>query len=145
MPSGLDCYFYRDTGTYGSPVWTLQPAVRDLSKSGETGMADGSSRTTRFKTWVRTLKDIGLSFGYVKKTADATNYAAWRSAWLADTDLDLAIADGPIATTGTNYVRIQMGISKWEETEPLENVVMAQIELKVTDGDTHPPAVVTVS
>lgn len=141
---GLDGILYYDTATYASPTWAILPNVKDLQIPGDVGSAEGSSRAARWKSFERTLRELGLSFGYIKKVGD-TLYALLQTNFFTDVNMDVAIADGPIATTGTKYIRIQLGIFKWEQVEPLEGIVMANIEMKCVDGITHPPVVTTVA
>ena len=139
IPIGLDGYFYYNAGSYASPSWTLIPYVKDISSVNfEVGEADGSSRISRWRRRVRTLKDFSIEFSMVKDTSNETIQEVLRDAFINSTDVEFAVADGPIATAGTDYVRAAMGIFKYEETEGLEDVIMVNISLKLVPSSNDP-------
>lgn len=143
MTVGLDCILGRNTGAYSSPTWSSVLAVKDLTVPGEATKIDKSSRASIFKQYTMGQIALSLSFGLIRDD-DKTSYTAFRTAFLGRTTVDLAIADGVIATTGTIYMRMQLGVAKFEEKQGLEGAIEADVELVPTDGVTHPPAMVTV-
>lgn len=144
MPVGLDGIAYRNTGSHGSPTWSAILSVKDVTLPMSATKVDASSRAATIKQHKVGQVEMGIAFPMVRDD-DKTNYVAIRSACLARTPLDIAIADGPIATTGTVYCRMQVGVFKFEEKQPLEGVFESDIELGNTDAVTNPPVFVTVS
>lgn len=143
MTVGLDCILGRNTGVYASPTWSSILAVKDLTLPMEITKVPKDSRASPFKQNAIGQIAYSLSFGIVRDD-DKTSYVALRTAALSRTPVDLAVADGAIATTGTTYIRLQLAIAKFEEKQNLEGAIEADVELTVNDGVTHPPIAVTV-
>jgi hypothetical protein len=121
---GLDMYLYRNTGSYGTPTWVVVENVRDLNGADSMAEADVSRRGTAvtgsgFKQNEPTLREMSFDWEMVRDEADA-DFTALRTAYAARTLVEFAFADGAIATTGTNYFRIECKIFGFERSEPLE-------------------------
>ena len=140
---GLACKFYRNTGSPSSPTWTVIDNVTDVTMSLSTDIADVTTRgAAGWKAQVPTLKDGTISFEMIADKSDA-NYTALFNAFLNNTSLDCAAADGPIATTGTTYFRALFSISKFEITEALTDARRASVELVPTYSATQAPGFTT--
>lgn len=138
---GMNCKFYRNTGTYGSPTWTVIPITKDLSLKLS---KDKASIKTRGSTWEQTLpvhKKAPLDFKLLGDESD-TNFDAVRDAYVADTLLDLAIADDVIATTGTRYFRADYYVYDFSIDEPFDDR-SASVACDI-GYSTHTPAFTTV-
>lgn len=118
---GREAKLYYNTGSFASPTWTLMPQVVDLDWDAAASWADVSSRVSGFKMEAKALTGLIVNFGYRRRqgVSDAV-FTAIRGYALATTKQELAIADGAIATTTTQYLRatyqFEMGRS-----EPLED------------------------
>lgn len=142
--TGLDCKLYYNTGTYGTPTWTEIDNCRDLSMSREKGDADGSKRSSTWREKLTTLKDMSIEWEMVYDTEDA-NFAALKTAWDDNTNLDLAIADGAIATSGTEYTRAICKLFDFTEEQPLEDVVVVSVSAAPTPNSDQSPSFETVA
>lgn len=108
---GDDYYVYLNTGTQASPTWVLikaavNPSIDEapaIIKVPEAGSNDGS---------LRGYGDPVLSFTLNKDKGD-TNITTILTAAKAGTMKEFAIADGLIATAGTEYVRMESLISAY--------------------------------
>jgi hypothetical protein len=140
---GFNGKLYRNTGTYGSPTWNEVPNVKDLSVSIEKGEADASTRESSWKQVRGSLKDATIEFGMVYDTGDV-DWTALRDAFLNSTPVELAIADGAIATNGTQYLRVSVEVMKFSTTQALAEVFTTDVSCKPTRAD-NAPAFVTVS
>jgi hypothetical protein len=143
MKIGLEMKLYRNTGTYESPTWTEMTNVRDVTLNLEKGEADVTTRGSGgFRATKGTLKDASLEFESVYDPDDA-DYVALETAYFNDTALDVAVADGDIAVSGTKYIRAEMEVFSFSRSEPLEEGVTVSVSMKPTYS-AHPPAQVTV-
>lgn len=139
----LNAKLYRNTGTYATPTWNEVPNVRDLTVSLDKAEADTSTRLGKFKTVRGSLRNVSIDWGMVQDPADA-DWIALRDAFLNDTQVDLAVADGPIATTGTQYFRAVCEIMKFQMNQALTDVLMTDVSAKPTYND-NAPTYVTVA
>jgi hypothetical protein len=118
---GREAKAYYNTGSFSSPSWTLMPQVVDLDWDMPASWADVSSRVSLFKMEAKALVGLTVNFGYRRRqgVSDAV-FTALRGYALGTTKQELALADGAIATTTTQYLRatyqFEMGRS-----EPLED------------------------
>lgn len=102
---GDDYLVYLNTGTQATPVWTLigeaiNPSIDEaptVIKIDEAGKNTGS---------LKGYGDPVLAFQLNRNKGNA-NVIAILTAAKAGTLKEFAIADGPIATTGTEYVRLE--------------------------------------
>lgn len=128
---GLEMKAYRNTATYATPTWVEMDNVKDLTRNLDKATADMSRRASGgWRASRATLKDGNVSFQMVYDTADA-DFAALHDAWLNNTKINFAFADGPIATAGTQYWRAWMDVKTFSITENLEEGVMVNVELVV--------------
>jgi hypothetical protein len=103
--TGRDCYSYYNAGTFGTPTWTLMTRVIDLTYQMAAEWADVSSRASVWKMEAKALVGLIVNFGYRYKNATDAVFAALRGYAMGVTKQELALADGVIATTGTQYLR----------------------------------------
>src|SRR5262245_2768193 len=97
---GLNCKAYRNTGNFASPVWNEITIARDLTINLTKDDADSSVRGQTWRTRLSTLKDAQVDLN-VLHDPSVDDYNVLRDAFLNDTVIDFAFADGAIATTGT--------------------------------------------
>lgn len=129
IPGDL-CYAYRNTGTYDTPVWAEMEMVKDLAWPLSMGESDVSARASKFRLSEPTLIGIELTFGYQYINAADVDFAALLTAALARSALELALADGPIATVGTAYLRAGFKIFGLDNQEPLDGTKIADLSMK---------------
>lgn len=126
---GLEMKLYRNTGTYAAPVWDEVPNVKDLEQNLEKARADVTTRAGNgWRQQRGTLKDGGSSFQMLYDTAD-TDFTALQTAYDGNTTIEFAFADGDIATSGTEYIRMTCDIFNFSRTENLEEGVMVNVEI----------------
>jgi hypothetical protein len=125
--TGLNHVFLRNSGTYGSPVWNVINVVKDLTLGLKKVMADAAARVSSVKQKLPNLKEIDLEYEIIRDTA-GPDFVVLQNAYWNDTTLDIAVADGPIATSGTRYFRCDTVLSDFSEKQPLENTVMVSVK-----------------
>lgn len=130
--TGGECKLYYNTGTFGSPTWTEIPGVIDLNWAMDATYADISSRRSIFRMEAKALTGLTVNWGYRRRQGVSdTVFTALRGYALARTKFELAIADGAIATTGTQYLRATYQCHM-NRDEPLEDGASDSFEAHLT-------------
>lgn len=103
---GRECVLAYNSGTFGSPTWTVLTRAIDVAYAITSERGDVSSRVSIWKMEAKALNSLELTFGYRYRqgVTDAV-FDALRPMALSNTKVEFAIADGTIATTGTEYLR----------------------------------------
>jgi hypothetical protein len=135
---GLSCKLFRNTGTYGVPVWTEITITRDVTLALEAGEAEANSRANTFREYLQALKDAGIEFDALYDSAD-TGFIALKDAYFNNTTLDVVALDGA-AATGAEGLRIICIVTNMSRNEPLEETVTNNFTLKPTPNDDSGPA-----
>lgn len=108
--------------------------VRDVTMGNEKGEADASTRGNNgFRARVGTLKDLTIEFEMVWNTDDA-GFTALREAYDANALIGIQCLDG----TGGQGIQADMEVMSFTRTEPLEDVIKANVTLKVGFSDNPP-------
>jgi len=140
---GMNCKLYRNTGSYGSPTWSLVATVRDVTPTIEAAEADMTTRANGgWEAILPSLRKITIETEIPHKTTD-TNYAALQAAFVAGSVVELLFLDGLIATSGSTGIRASYGITKWASAETLVDGKKTAITFRGAYSD-NPPAVYTV-
>ena len=126
---GLDYLLYRNTGTYGSPVWALMNNVQDEKEGSALAEAELNSRKSKEVQKEPTLIERVFTWSMIKDETDA-DYVALRTAKDARTLVEFAFANGAIATTGTTYYRQECKLFGWEDEKPLTGGVVTSVTAK---------------
>jgi predicted secreted protein len=132
MPAilGANCKLYRNTGTYGTPVWDLIDIVRDLTLSLDKSEADATTRAAAgWKQFLAGLKTGSVEFDVIWDTGHL-DFIALQGSFANNTILDIAVMDGPIATAGSAGLRAEMVVFTLTRNESLEEAVTASITCK---------------
>ncbi len=141
---GMDAKLYRNTGSYGSPVWNEVKNVKDVTLNLEAGEADVTTRGNGgWRANIATLKDASLEFEMVWDTAD-DDFTAIRTAFLTNAAIEFAVLDGPVATSGSQGLRASMAITNFSRAEPLEEAIKVSVTAKPTYA-TNPPEWMTAA
>lgn len=118
---GGDQFLYLDTGTHDTPVWVLINKAKDVSWPIDFTDVAVDARDSKWKLHEAGKQDLELTFNYqVTKGPDAVRTALETRA-LARTETRWAIANGPIATSGTRYLRFYGKIFTFGNEEPLDD------------------------
>jgi hypothetical protein len=145
--TGFAHKLYRNTGTFGSPTWTEVKNIGDIKIPLIDTEVNQNSRATRFKQYLKGHVDLKPNFPIPYDPSASSDYLAFEAAaQSADATLDLAFADGAIATVGTKYIRIPEALIFFgERDEALEGVVMQPVTCAPKLNATNQPSYVTVS
>lgn len=147
--TGDSCALYYNSGTHAVPVWVEITKARDVAWPIDIGEAEANARDCEFKLSEPTLIGIELNFGYQYTKGADTVYDLLLAMALARTDKQFAVADGPIATVGTRYLKMFAKIFGVDNQEPLEGNKTLELTLKPNrheeSGTLIKPSLVTVA
>ena len=130
MKLGINGKLYKNDGDYATPTWTEITNVRDLTLNMDAAEADATTRANnRWRATAAALRDASVEFEMVWDTADA-GFQAIRDAWKNGADLEMAVVDGDIATSGTEGLRATFAITGFNRNEPLEDTMTANVTIK---------------
>src|SRR5262245_63821068 len=101
---GGDMKCFRNSAAYATPTWTEVTICRDVTLDMSKGTADLSRRGSKWRRNRGTLLEGTVTLEFLYSPTD-THYEAFKSAFLAGTIVDVALADGPIAGPGVEYFR----------------------------------------
>jgi predicted secreted protein len=136
---GLNAKFYRNTGTYATPVWTEVTAIRDLTLADSMSEADVTRRSSGgWRETVATLREASVDFDMVNVQGD-TQVADMRTAYAARSTVEFAILDGGVAVSGTRGLRSSCQVTKFELSQELENAQMYSVTIKPAPA-ANPPS-----
>jgi len=141
---GLNAKLYRNTGTYASPTWSELKNVRDLSNNDSMEEADTTTRGSGgFTEQEPTLRAVELEFDMVNKPGD-TDLTAMRTAYINRQEVELAVMDGDITTSGSTGVRATFKIFEFGRNQDLRNAQMIAVKLKPSLSE-NPPEDMTIA
>lgn len=138
---GLDGKLYRNTGSYASPTWNEVPRIKDVTLTLEKNLADVSSRASAgWREFAATLKDATVEFMIIVTdiAGDTEDREAFRDAFLNNTNIECAIMDGDITTSGSEGFRATFAVSQFSRGEALEEGMTFNVQIKPTPADNPP-------
>jgi hypothetical protein len=135
---GMEAKLYRNTGTYAAPTWVEMTNVKDVTLNLEAGEADVTTRgNAGWRATIAALKDGSIEFEMVWDTADA-DFTAIQQAFFGNTDLEFAVMDGDVASSGSQGLRATMAITNFSRSEALEEAIGVSVTAKPTYADNAP-------
>jgi hypothetical protein len=116
-----------------SSTWTEMIFAQNVSRPDSATAIEASCKGSPNKKYILGQADQSLEFGYlyIKGLTD-TVFDALKAAKQARTHIEVAHADGAIATVGTKYVRDWYVVEDFSEDEQLDDVITFSIKLKPT-------------
>ena len=140
---------YRNTGTYGTPVWNEMTEVTELSLNLSWDTQDVPRRGQRVKQKKKTLMGLSVPFKHLvidkPASSDTSDYTAVWDALFADTVLDVLILNGDIATNGVRGVRFDAEVGGGNESQNPGDVLQDELEFVPVPSANDPQAVLIAS
>lgn len=129
---GIGGRVYRNTASYGTPTWTHQDFVKDVTPSMPWDWHEAGGRFTRAKVKMKGRTD--LSFQVVMKADDAdAGYQAFRVAAVSPTSvLDLLILDGLVSVEGVSGWRGEFLVGLVGAPQEIDGSIYDTFELHPT-------------
>ncbi len=126
---GLDMKLYYNSSIRATPAYALISNVRDLTGPDSFSEADVSRRASGRKQSEPALRDFSIEFEMVYDATD-TAFALIQTRYYARTMIELVLANDLIATSGTEYLRVECKITKFERNEALEGANLYSVVAK---------------
>lgn len=134
---GLEAKLYRSAAlltdalpaTAAALTWVEITNVRDVTLDVTASEADVSNRSSGWKLTRAALKDGTIEFQQTVKLTDA-DFEALKAAWLARTEVAMAVMSGDIATIGNEGLVANMSVFDISREEPLEGAQLYSIRIK---------------
>lgn len=142
--NGIDCVFYRNSGTYGSPTWTEVDDILDLDADPSWGEGDASSRGSPVMMTEPTQMALSIT-GKIRVSLDDADFVALDDAFVARTALDLMVLNGPSSTNGVRGWRMDFKIFGWKETQAANGVLYRDFTMKPCLSSNPPKRAVVAS
>jgi hypothetical protein len=120
---------YRNSATYATPTFVEVANIRDMSIDDARAEADLSARGDDISVFLAGKRTVGVQLEMVYDDTD-TGYDALRDAYEGNTVIELWIADGPAATTGSTGPRGWWIVSSLSRAIPFEDGMMATVTLR---------------
>lgn len=120
---GWEGRLYRNAGTPSTPTWTeITDVVQDVTVTVEKELSARVVRDDEWKRGIGRVKTLSVEATLLHVQGD-TNLTALRDAFLANdppnNHIDLAVADGDITTSGTEYWRAICNVGSSGRAEPV--------------------------
>jgi hypothetical protein len=126
---GFNAKLYRNTGTYGTPTWTLIDNCRDLKLNLPFGEADANARAgVGWEEKEPSLIGASVEFEMLFDVGD-TNYTALETASFARTAIDFAVMNGLITTPTNRGLRATCKIFDFSRDEPLSETLKTSVKI----------------
>lgn len=137
--SGRKCKLYVNSATYATPTWVEIDIARDVNISLGKGENEANARDVDWEQFLPGLKTMEVTFD-VRSEPTHTAWTTLRDAFIDDTELDIAVMDGDIATSGSKGYRAPMQCFGFQEAQPLEGTQTNSVTLKPMPSSDHAPA-----
>ncbi len=129
MKPGRTCTLNYNAGTYAAPTWTH---IARVSSPKQTRGRPATRRTYRSHVNSKNVLgmiDAGITFTYVCRASGTdTVLTSLMTSLNSDTNMDIAMLDGP-AATGATGIRGQFKVSQMDRNEDDEDAVSYDVTL----------------
>jgi hypothetical protein len=126
---GMNGKLYRNTATWGSPVWDEVPNVKDVDDGSDFDTWEATNRASGgVKSFLPTLQNWSLKFKMLWDPADA-DMLAIQAAHLTRAAIDMVALDGPKATSGSQGPRATWLVKTFPRAEHLTDGMEVDVEL----------------
>jgi hypothetical protein len=139
--TGTTMKLYYSTGTIATPVWVLVDEIGDVSMTNfSRGSAELKRRGKKFiKSMPTLISPAEIQFSFIHGLGSAA-FTVIKDDFLAGTVKEWLMADGLVATVGTQGLRLPAFVMDFPWNQPLEDVSQHDIKLQLgymTEGATE--------
>lgn len=137
---GFNCKLFRNTGTYGTPVWAAVPVMRDMKLTLEDEEWDASGRgAAGWDQAEPTTRKATIEGALIWDPVD-TALTAIRDAYLNRTSLDMAALDGASSGASSQGLRAIWKVFSFSRNEELRAGCTIDVVFKPCYEVTNLPA-----
>ena len=116
--AGYSWKIYQNSGTYASPTWALIEDTRDITIGLTADELDDSSRDSSYKKYLSGMLDLSVNF-QLRYRFDSTVHSALLAKVTGATVFEIAVVDGPIATSGSEGWRMYVQLTSHNLNLPI--------------------------
>jgi hypothetical protein len=120
MSVGFDGFIYYNSGSDAVPTWVEIDTARDVSTSASADKADNSDRRSKFKKSCAGMLDLETTVTATFVAGD-TALLGLRTHFLARTTVQIAVMDGPYATSGSEGFKYFASVYSNDFSQPLND------------------------
>lgn len=140
--TGFDGKIYYNTGTDATPTWVEITPVRDVSTSASAGQATVSDRRSKFEMTCPGLLSLETTVNATYVPGN-TALAALRTHFLNRTSVQIAVMDGPIATSGSEGFKYYAHVFSNDFEQPLSDGMTVSLTFRPTINESEPSVLPT--
>ena len=143
MPKvGIKGQMYCNSGSYSSPAWNRYKAARDVTMAVSRNEVAVKNKGSLWIKYLSGLRDALLDFEADWEPGDPV-FDALQSAFWTEAPLDFLLLDGGIKKAGAQGLRAGFIVTKFERSEPLEDVMSVSVSLRLAADCEQDPEWVT--
>ena len=128
---GIKGQTYANTGSYSAPVWNRYKAARDLTVAVSANEVAVKNKGSIFVKYLSGLKDTPLDFEADWEPNEPVFDMLQQCFWTQD-PIDFLILDGGIKKVGAQGLRGGFIVTKFERSEPVEDVMSVSVSLRLS-------------
>lgn len=135
-----DAKLYYNTGTYGSPTWTLIDNCQSLTLNLSKDAVDVTTRASQgFKEYVDGLIDASIEWGMLWDTED-TAFTAIRTAFFNKTAIEFLILDQEYDNTAAQGLRAICMVENFTRAENLGEALTVSVTVRPVANSNAAPS-----
>lgn len=142
-PLGRKAVTRWNTAAYSAPSWSIVTSITDATINDESETVKSDVRELVYKETQQTSKDLTVEFT-LKARADEAAFIAIEAAYVSGDALDMQFLRAA-AVAGTKGIRADMVVTKFEEQEPLGDVLTHAVSLAKADSGRDPERITIAS
>ena len=127
---GIKCKIYRNTGTFGTPVWSEVKSFSDVTVNATWDVVEVLTRASRVKQGVKTLLGLEVTAKIQVSDSGDTDYTAIRASLNDDSTQDFMILNGASNTNGVTGYRFESQIYQGNESQNPGDVLFDDVMLR---------------
>lgn len=129
---GYEAVLNYNTGTHAVPVWVTITRAKDVSLNASKGMAEISSRISRFKFKKGALKELSLEFGYMYSKGTDSVWTMLNDSFVNGTAVEFWVGDATITLQGAKGWRFYGEVSDFSYEQALEDAETFNVKVEPT-------------
>ena len=142
---GFEAKLYYNTGSYGTPTWTVIPLISDCQVTGTWDEADA---TTRYGAGVKQMEPSLLAVeiaGKIRTDEGDTTFVALADAFFGRNVVDVLVLNGASDANGSRGYRFEAKVFNWTESQNPGDLSFHEFSLKPCASENAPKRAVVAS
>ena len=141
--AGIKGQTYYNAGTRTSPTWHRAKLLRDLTLPFSANEIAVKNKGSQWTKYLRGLLDVAID-GEADWEPGNPVFEALKESFFTEKILEFVILDGGIKKQGAQGTRAGFVVTKFERSEPMEDVMSVAFSLRLAADYPHEPEWITV-